>query len=86
MIKLGQADGVLLADQSATAAQAAAARVNRMLNTDRAHPAQLDVTDHDALVAALTGIDAFLSAVPYYSNLDFARAADEARASHRHPS
>ncbi len=81
MIRLGQADSVLLADQSLAAAQAAAARVNSLLNTDKAHPAQIDVTDHNALVAALTGVDAFLSAVPYYYNLGIARAAVQARAS-----
>ncbi len=81
MIKLGEADSVLLADQSLAAAQAAAQRVNRLLNSDKAHPAELDVTDHNAVVAALTGIDAFLSAVPYYHNLGIARAAVQARAS-----
>ena len=81
MIKLGEADSVLLADQSLAAAQAAAQRVNRLLHSNKAHPAEIDVTDHDAVVAALTGVDAFLSAVPYYSNLGIARAAVQARAS-----
>jgi lysine 6-dehydrogenase len=81
MIKLGQADSVVLADQSLAAAQASAARVNRLLDTDKAHPVQLDVTDHGALVTALTGVDAFLSAVPYYLNLSIAEAAVQARAS-----
>jgi len=81
MIKFGEADGVLLADQSLAAARASAARVNELLNTGKARPLQLDVTDHDALVAALTGVDAFLSAVPYYLNLDITRAAVEAGAS-----
>ena len=81
MIKLGEADGVLLADQSLEAAQAAAARVNELLGTDKARAMQLDVTDHGALVAALTGIDAFLSAVPYYFNLGITKAAIQAGAS-----
>jgi len=81
MIKFGEAEGVLLADQSLDAAQAAAARVNELLGTDRARAVQLDVTDHEALVAALTGIDAFLSAVPYYFNLGITKAAIQAGAS-----
>lgn len=81
MIKLGQAERVMLADQSLAAAQAAAARVNRLLGTDRAMAVQLDVTDHQALVRTLTGIDAFLSAVPYYFNPGIAKAAIEAHAS-----
>jgi lysine 6-dehydrogenase len=81
MIKLGEADSVLLADQSLAAAQTAAERVNRLLNVEKARPAQLDVTDCDALVAALSGKDAFLSAVPYCFNLEIARAAVQARAS-----
>jgi len=81
LIRLGQADRVLLADASLAVAQAAADRVNRLLATDRAHAIQLDVTDHAALVAALRGVDAFLSAVPYHLNLQIARAAVEAGAS-----
>ncbi|RPI56411.1 MAG: hypothetical protein EHM56_04510, partial [Chloroflexi bacterium] len=81
MIKLGEAESVLLADQSLAVAEAAARRVNGLLGTDRAHPRQLDVKDHAALVAALAGIDAFLSAVPYFHNLAVTHAAVEAGAS-----
>jgi len=80
MMRWGEADSVVLADQSQAAAQAAAARVNGLLHTDKARGIQLDVTDHTALVGALTGIDAFLSAVPYYLNLNIARAAVRAKA------
>ncbi len=81
LIKFGGAESVLLADYRLEAAQAAAERVNSLLSTDKAHAVQLDVTDRAALVAALSGIDAFLSAVPYYWNLEIAGAAVEARAS-----
>lgn len=77
----GEADTVLLADQSLEAAQAAAARVNALTKTTKARGMRLDVTDHGALVAALAGVDAFLSAVPYHLNLDIARAAVEAGSS-----
>jgi lysine 6-dehydrogenase len=81
MIKFGDADSVILADQSLAVAEAAAARVNRLLATDKARGLQLDVTDREALAAALAGVDAFLSAVPYYFNLEITRAAVEAGAS-----
>jgi lysine 6-dehydrogenase len=81
LIRFGDADSVLLADQSLDAARAAVARVSQLLDTDKAHATQLDVTDLDALLRALTGIDAFLSAVPYYLNLGITRAAVQARAS-----
>ena len=61
MIKFGEADVVLLADQSLEVALAAAARVNHLLGTGKARGIQLDVTDHGALVTALQGVDAFLS-------------------------
>jgi len=81
LIRFGEADSVLLADQSLDAARAAAARVNRLLDTDQAQAIRLDVTDQGAVVQALTGIDAFLSAVPYSLNLGITRAAVQAGAS-----
>ena len=81
LIRFGDAEGVLLADQSLAVAQAAAERVNDLLGSTKARAVQLDVTDGDALRAVLTGIDAFLSAVPYYFNLDITRAAIQAGAS-----
>ena len=81
MIKLGEAESVLLADRSLEVARSAAARVNRLLDTDRARAMELDVTDPEALLGALAGVDAFLSAVPYYFNLDITRAAIQAGAS-----
>jgi lysine 6-dehydrogenase len=72
---------VLLADASLEAAQAAAARVNDLLNVDKAHALQLDVTEQDALVSILKGRDAFLSAVPYYYNLGITQASVQAGAS-----
>jgi len=52
-----------------------------LLETDKAVGVQLDVTETPVLVATLTGIDSFLSAVPYYFNLEITRAAVEAGAS-----
>jgi lysine 6-dehydrogenase len=81
LIKFGDAESVLLADQSLEAAQAASRRVNDLLRSDRAHATSVDVTDGEALVSLLEPIDAFLSAVPYHYNLDIAHAAVQAGAS-----
>jgi lysine 6-dehydrogenase len=81
MIRWGDAESVVLADQSLEAAQTSARRINRLLGTSKARGIQLDVKDLDAVVSALTGIDAFLSAVPYYMNLGIAQAAVRAGAS-----
>jgi lysine 6-dehydrogenase len=81
MIRLGDADSVTLYDQSRAVAESAAARVNRLLQTGKARGAELDVTNRGALLVALQGVDAFLSAVPYFLNLDIARAAVETGAS-----
>ena len=81
MVRWGDAESVVLADQSLDAARSAAQRINNLLETDKARGIRLDVTDQEALVAALTGIDAFLSAVPYYLNLSIAHAAVRAGAS-----
>jgi lysine 6-dehydrogenase len=80
MIKFGEAESVVLADMSLETAEAAADRINSLLSTDKARPVKLDVTDPEALALSLEGIDAFLSAVPYYLNLDVARAAVQAGA------
>ena len=81
MIKFGEGDSVVLADLSLKSAQAAAARVNALLEVDCARGVQLDVTDLEAVGALLAGVDAFLSAVPYYYNVGITQAAVQAGAS-----
>ncbi len=77
----GDADAVIIADKDLDAAQRSAERVNMLVGRPVAQAEQVDVTDERALVSVLTGLDAFLSAVPYYFNLDIAKAAVKARAS-----
>jgi len=69
MLKFGEASRVVLADLAPERALAAAARVNALLGTDRASGVGLDVTAQHAVLSFLEGVDAFLSAVPYYHNL-----------------
>ena len=81
LIKFGDAGTVVLADLSLECAQAAAARVNTLLKTERAQGVELDVTDLEAVGVFLDGVDAFLSAVPYYHNVGITQAAVQAGAS-----
>ncbi len=80
MARWGDAERVRIADISAEAAQAAAARVNDLIGRAIAEPVQLDVTDHAALVSFLRPVDSFLSAVPYWLNPAITEAAIEAKA------
>ncbi len=81
MLKFGEASRVVLADLAPERALAAAARVNALLGTDRASGVGLDVTAQHAVLSFLEGVDAFLSAVPYYHNLGITQAAVQAGAS-----
>jgi lysine 6-dehydrogenase len=75
MARWGDARRVVLADYDLKVARRAAERVNRLLDKPIAEPLQLDVTDLLAVEKALTGVDAFLSAVPYYFNLPLTAVA-----------
>ncbi|MBC7472803.1 MAG: saccharopine dehydrogenase NADP-binding domain-containing protein, partial [Candidatus Sericytochromatia bacterium] len=81
MAKFGDAESVLLADIDLQKAENAAQRVNKLLGKNIAHSAKLEVSNQDELVKLLTGIDSFLSAVPYQFNLQVAEAAIKAGAS-----
>ncbi|MFN2167660.1 MAG: saccharopine dehydrogenase family protein [Anaerolineae bacterium] len=80
LIKFGGAKTVSLADQSLGVARAAADRVNGLLRVEIASPVHVEAGDHGALVSVLSGVDAFLSAVPYGLNLSVTQAAIEAGA------
>jgi len=81
MAKFGNAKKVLIADIFLENAEKAANRVNDLLKTKIAEAKKVDVKDQFSLIKLLTGVDAFLSSVPYYYNLDIAKAAIEAKAS-----
>jgi len=80
MARWGDAARVVLADYDLAVARQAAGRVNDLIGGAVAEAVQLDVTNLDAVEETLTGVDSFLSAVPYYYNLGIAKAAIEARA------
>jgi lysine 6-dehydrogenase len=75
MARWGDARRVVLADYDLEVARRAAERVNKMLGKTIAEPVQVDVADLEAVERVLSGVDAFLSAVPYYYNLDITQVA-----------
>ncbi len=83
LARFGEADYLLLADQSLAQAERAATRVNTLLGRPLAHAVQVEVQDEDAVVQMLTehGIKVFISGVPYFFNLKLAAAAIRAGAS-----
>ena len=80
LARWGEADKVILADLNLDTAQQAAQRVNHLLNKPVAQALQVDVTNPLSVCAILSGVDAFLSAVPYYYNLELTRIAIECKA------
>jgi lysine 6-dehydrogenase len=80
MARWGDARRVILADRDETIAQEAAERVNGLLGRAIAAPAPVDVKDRAAVEGLLSGVDACLSAVPYFYNLDLTQAALQAGA------
>ncbi len=81
MARWGDARRVILADLNLDVARGAVERVNQLLGRVIAEPVQVDATDLAAVERALEGVDAFLSAVPYYYNLDITQVAIRVRAS-----
>jgi lysine 6-dehydrogenase len=83
LARFGDADYILLADQSLTQAKRAAIRVNQLIGRQVAHAVQVEVQDEDAVVSMLTGaaIEVFILGVPYFYNPGLTRAALRAHAS-----
>jgi lysine 6-dehydrogenase len=81
MARWGEARRVIMADQDLQAAQRATERINRLVGRAVAEAAWVDVTRPDSVREVIQGVDAFLSAVPYYYNLELTQAAIEARVS-----
>ncbi len=81
LAKNGEAKVVTLADFDGRIAQESANRVNHLLGIDLVRAAALDVRNSIAVTHFLRGVDAFVSAVPYYLNLGLALSAVNAGAS-----
>lgn len=79
LAKFGEAEMVTLADMDESVAAAAAKRVNKLLGRDAVRPARLDASDPVTTRTLLKGHQAAVSCVPYFLNVDVARAAMDAR-------
>ncbi len=68
MGRFGDADSILLLDRQERQARAQADRINRLLGREIARGEMIDVRDGGDVEHKLQGIDATLSAVPYFFN------------------
>ncbi len=80
MARWGEAGRVILIDRELGIAERAAQRVNHLIGANIAEAAQGEATDMAALERLLTGVHAFVSAVPYYYNLDITKVAVKVKA------
>jgi lysine 6-dehydrogenase len=81
MARWGDAQRVIMADVDLDVARQTAERINALVGRTVAEPSAVDVTDLGAVERILTGADAFLSAVPYFYNLDITQVALQVGAS-----
>ena len=81
MARWGNAKRVIMADRDLEIARQSAGRINDLIGRSVAEAQQVEVTDQSAVLNLLSGVDAFLSAVPYYYNLGLTRLAIQAKAS-----
>jgi lysine 6-dehydrogenase len=80
LVRHGEAETVLLSDVDEAAAAAGAQRINALTGRTAVAPARCDAADPASLRAAVGGVHAVASALPYFLNVDAARAAIEAGA------
>jgi len=81
MGKWGEAEKIKIGDLNLENAKRACERVNDLLGANIGEPCKVDVTKKEEVISMLKNVDSFLSAVPYYYNLDIAKWAIEAGAS-----
>jgi len=79
--RFGDAKRLTIADVDLEHARSAAERINKLTGSQLAQPLAVDVRDSNAARKVLAGHDVALSAVPYFFNLELAKAAIDARVS-----
>ena len=79
MARAPHVESVTLADTDHGRAKDAAKRVNKLADSKKVRPVELDASDEKRAAKLMRGHDAVLSAVPYFFNLGLARAAIDAR-------
>ena len=75
LARFGDATQIVMADRDMAIAARAAERVNRLSGTTLAVALSLNVNEQSNVEEAVRGMDAVLSAVPYYYNLLITKAA-----------
>ncbi|HEX7878883.1 MAG TPA: saccharopine dehydrogenase C-terminal domain-containing protein [Candidatus Eisenbacteria bacterium] len=75
LAQFGDAQEIRLIDADTAVAEEAASRINRLAGRNVAVARTVDVRDGAALTSALLGVNAALSGVPYFFNVDAAKAA-----------
>ena len=78
MARTPRVEEITLADSNTARLSDAVARVNKLTGNQKVTGVQLDAADTQAVQRIMRGHDGALSAVPYFFNLDLARAAIEA--------
>jgi lysine 6-dehydrogenase len=73
--RFGEAERIVLADANPKVSTAAAARLNKLLQTTIFSSTQLDAKDETQVARLLKGVNVCLSAVPYHFNAALARIA-----------
>ncbi len=73
--KFGEADEIVLIDIDLAAAEAAAAKINRLLGREVARAVKADAADTAALEKILKGVDSFISGVHFPNNVGLTRLA-----------
>lgn len=81
LARFGDAEAITLYDSNPQSARQGAERINALLNTKCVSSATLNVIDRQALVGALKGTHATVSAVPFQYNPGITEAAIEAGSS-----
>jgi lysine 6-dehydrogenase len=78
MIRWGEAESVLLADEDLVISQRSACQVNSLLEVEIAEAAPVNVKIGDQVSRVLSGVDVLLSAVPYTYNYELTEYAIQA--------
>jgi lysine 6-dehydrogenase len=73
--RFGDAESVLLGDADIRSARESAARVNTLIGRELAQPVEVNARAPESMGQFLRGLQACVSAVPYYLNVAVARAA-----------
>ena len=79
MARMEDVESVTLADASLPVAQKAAQSINKLTKGRKVHAVQLDAANTRAATRLMRGHAGVLSAVPYFFNVDLAKAAIESR-------